>query len=525
MLVTGESLLALNLSLDSLPVLTFLNHAQIHILNSPCILWQAAWYAELSVHANVWQAVARLGELATESNSAAILTDKTGTLTLNRMSTEVVARRLEPTDECHTWALFSERQPIVMPPSMAIIGGRFQGGGGHGAAAGTGDVKAGDAAASCCDANLAVGDVRATPSGSRLVDGVSSRDEVGSKTLELLPPRPFPRHGEELSTQMLDTCVTWAATTGELPGGEVGEAEEASFFERVPGRLLRNVTDGAGGAEVIFTISEPGSDSNSGLMPTQGSRGTHSLGDCLVDIDALQRSEAQDGRHALNRAMKRPPLIEGFPKLDLPEIGAESAHRIRIRLLLPLDLSLRAKGALVEAGRLSASHTRVDANELETLLLALSSPRTPPETPCGRSAAPRTPQGAIRHSGTEDPLGQTSHSADDFASANSTGGVAVRRRANGDGLAIVAQGAGSFFKAMHPPNAGIIDLLEGGSTTGLLLRHFEWRGSVRIWWHGERHVTEEEADALVRDLRLAESSRERKEVRWHYCVTHGVAHI
>jgi hypothetical protein len=86
------------------------------------------------------------------------------------------------------------------------------------------------------------------------------------------------------------------------------------------------------------------------------------------------------------------------------------------------------------------------------------------------------------------------------------------RRAEPGGFTLVAQGAGSFFKAVHPPNAVIIDLLEGGSTTGVLLRHFEWRGSVRIWWHGERHVSEEEGERIVADLRDATSAEARAQV-------------
>ena len=61
--------------------------------------------------------------------------------------------------------------------------------------------------------------------------GLTRREEV-----ELLPPRPFPRAGEALPAAMSAVCLTWAATMGELPGGEVGEAEEASFLERMPGR-------------------------------------------------------------------------------------------------------------------------------------------------------------------------------------------------------------------------------------------------------------------------------------------------
>jgi len=85
---------------DPLPLSHFfvLLLSYTHIIDtlSTVVCPQAAWYAELSVHVNVWQAVARLGELATESHSAAVLTDKTGTLTLNRMSTEVFIYRPRP---------------------------------------------------------------------------------------------------------------------------------------------------------------------------------------------------------------------------------------------------------------------------------------------------------------------------------------------------------------------------------------------------------------------------------------------
>ena len=56
-------------------------------------------------------------------------------------------------------------------------------------------------------------------------------------------------------------------------------------------------------------------------------------------------------------------------------------------------------------------------------------------------------------------------------------------------------GAGSFFKSVNAANGPTIDLFEGGSTTGLLVRHFPWHGSVRIWWHGERQVLRADAHA------------------------------
>ena len=71
---------------------------------------QATWYSASGVSVNGWQAVTRLGELATAAVGT-ILTDKTGTLTVNRMITQVVARRLEPQQCCTRWAIFAQVTP------------------------------------------------------------------------------------------------------------------------------------------------------------------------------------------------------------------------------------------------------------------------------------------------------------------------------------------------------------------------------------------------------------------------------
>ena len=51
--------------------------------------------------------------------------------------------------------------------------------------------------------------------------------------------------------------------------------------------------------------------------------------------------------------------------------------------------------------------------------------------------------------------------------------------------------------------------LQGGSTTGALVRHFAWHGSVRIWWHGERALTAAEAARASKVLSSASSAEER----------------
>ena len=35
---------------------------------------------------------------------------------------QVVARRLEPSEACSTWALYSEREPTSPPPTLAVLG-------------------------------------------------------------------------------------------------------------------------------------------------------------------------------------------------------------------------------------------------------------------------------------------------------------------------------------------------------------------------------------------------------------------
>lgn len=479
----------------------------------------------------MWQAVARLGELATESTSAAILTDKTGTLTLNRMTTEVVARRLQPTDGCCTWAIFSDRHPASAPPTLAVLGGRAGGGGGDA----VGISGAGAPPAACgADAGRGAGAAacpRGSPMGGRR--SCSAVGAAGNSTVELLSPVPFPQGAEAVTGPMGDACLTWAATTGELPGGEVGEAEEASFLERVPGRLLRNLTNGGGGAEVVMTLPAPVANGGGrgacglsrdsggcgGAAPawgeSSGAIGGHA-GDCVLDMDSLSRAGATAGRRALDRAMHKPAGAGGVSDLLLPAPGVVCAHRVRIRLQLPLDLRLRAKGALVAGRGIGAARTRLDQQEMDALLLALRCPHTPPATPgdAPTAARPAAPGSGAAVAGSAEAGGGTA------AGGSASGGIGYLGRgmvgsppgvwvAEPAGFTLVAQGAGSFFKAMHPPNAVAIDLLEGGSTTGVLLRHFEWRGSVRIWWHGERHVSEEEGQRLISDLREATSAEAR----------------
>ena len=77
---------------------------------------------------------------------------------------------------------------------------------------------------------------------------------------------------------------------------------------------------------------------------------------------------------------------------------------------------------------------------------------------------------------------------------------------------LVAQGAGSFFKNANASNGAIVDMLEGATTTGVLLRHFEWKGSVRIWWHGERTMAPAEVERLEGALRDAPTDEHRRRV-------------
>ncbi|EOD07476.1 hypothetical protein EMIHUDRAFT_453322, partial [Emiliania huxleyi CCMP1516] len=371
----------------------------------------AAWYASLGMQVNVWQAaVARLGEIATETASAAVLTDKTGTLTVNRMSTQAAARRLSTSDGCDSWAVFSARPPTAPLPESARRG-----------------------------------------------SGRAGVERDGGGGIGLLPPVPFPPKGEPLhdaegdaaAGAALDMALAWSATTGELPGVEIGEAEEASFLERHPGTLLRNVTDGQGGARIVFTL------------PTRGGQalrsGAPGGGDVRIDVSALEATPL----------LPPPPPVSGVGEY-LQRGGGDEVHAMHVRLLLPLDLKLRAKGALARTGSLD-------------------------------SGAPSPGRG--ESGGFLGLWGGSSSRASSRADADG-------------GCTLVAQGAGSFFRAVHPPNSGIIDLLEGGSASasGVLYRCFDWRGSVRIWWHGERRLSAAEGDALVSEYVSAPSEEARAAV-------------
>lgn len=336
-----------------------------------CSVQAVVWFAASGTPVNHWQAVARLGEVATEG-AAAVLTDKTGTLTCNRMRTHVVVRRLRAADACTTWAVFTDRRPDRQLGS-------------EGPAAEPPDARA------AAGGGAAVGARGMNGAGADAPSGGAGR----RASITLLPDEPFPDHVAERDDDPFRACCfTWAAVTGELPAGRrekaaVGEAEEASFLCRVPGELLTNAPDGMGGAEVAFALRHHGGGSGS---------------------------------------------------------PSRTEHHVPIIALLPLSKRLRAKGALV-AGRLG-------------------------------DGLPR--------------------------------GGAARAIDIGGACTLVAQGAGSFFKAAHAPNREVVDLLEGSTTTGMLARSFAWRGAVRIWFHGERELSAAEAEAAVRAMRSAACEAERE---------------
>ena len=373
------------------------------------------------------------------------------------MSTQAAARRLSPSDGCDSWAVFSARPPTAPLPESARRGSGRAGG---------------------------------------------ERDGGGG--IGLLPPVPFPPKGEPLhdaegeaaAGAALDMALAWSATTGELPGVEIGEAEEASFLERHPGTLLRNVTDGSGGARIVFTL------------PTRGGQalrsGAPGGGDVRIDVSALEASaawrdggsDARDGGGGgdgglWSRAaplLPPPPPVSGVGEY-LQRGGGDEVHAMHVRLLLPLDLKLRAKGVLLRGGSLRAAAPAQSAGQVEALARTGSLDSGAPSPGRGESG------------GFLGLWGGSSSRASSRADADG-------------GCTLVAQGAGSFFRAVHPPNSGIIDLLEGGSASasGVLYRCFDWRGSVRIWWHGERRLSAAEGDALVSEYVSAPSEEARAAV-------------
>lgn len=307
-----------------------------------CVM-QAAWHAAEGVTVNYWQAVARLGELATAGLSF-ILTDKTGTLTVNRMVTQVVARRVGSDSASRRWAVFSHRTPSTPLPKA----------------------------------------------------------RSGHNDIELLPPQPFlsslGTDGDEIEASLRGVCRNWVATTSELPGEAVGEAEEASFLDRLPGKLLANVNDGKGGAELRYSL--------------------------------------RSGGH-------------------------EEEELIRVSQLIPLCALLRAKGAVVKLDKSSA-----------------------------RS-------------------GWASGTGSRVASSSWSSLGLMPDPAQHPTYVVVMQGAGSFFTRMNSENEAAVRLFEGEEHPGLMFCHWEWRGSLRIWFHGEKVVGADEVDRYVASVADATSEAER----------------
>ena len=220
---------------------------------------QAAWFVRTGVLVNAWHAVARLAELATQG-PAVILTDKTGTLTVNEMLTKVVARvesvsgaglSAHPTSR---WAFYSET-----PPSRALP---------------------------------------TSPD-----EGASARAPI-----QLLTPRRFPTSGSsELPPPMRAAAFSWVAATSEVPG-QVGEAEEASFIARLPGRLLSNLSDSRGGTNLAFTLPA----SSGGIGGGTGAPHVSSSGIASSGI--------------------APPIAGGVRPPPSELDSGEEVHRLRVRL-------------------------------------------------------------------------------------------------------------------------------------------------------------------------------------------------
>lgn len=148
-------------------------------------------------------------------------------------SRQVVARRVASRGGGCTWETYSDRQPL------------------------------GEASAFRSPSASPIREAeRPSPSRNNLPPPGGARASVspsGGDRLCLSMLRPFPSAaGPELPQTAREAYASWMATTGEIGQEEVGEAEEASFVARLPGRLVSNVPDGQGGSNVVFTLDADG---------------------------------------------------------------------------------------------------------------------------------------------------------------------------------------------------------------------------------------------------------------------------
>lgn len=151
---------------------------------------QACWYRLVDVDVNTAWAVIRLGELAVEAPSCTILTDKTGTLTQNTMSTRAVAVK----SRADEWCVFADSSSgQLVAPTQRHIG---------------------------------------------LTDGQNTL----RRSLSAIEAYPFPVAGDPApcSEAAHRMYFNWACCTEEVPSARhtsLSDSEEASFIKRLPGQL------------------------------------------------------------------------------------------------------------------------------------------------------------------------------------------------------------------------------------------------------------------------------------------------
>eukprot|EP00658_Telonema_sp_P-2_P016253 TRINITY_DN16299_c0_g1_i1.p1 TRINITY_DN16299_c0_g1~~TRINITY_DN16299_c0_g1_i1.p1 ORF type:complete len:1137 (+),score=206.30 TRINITY_DN16299_c0_g1_i1:204-3614(+) len=155
---------------------------------------QAFWYRLAGVDVNTAWSVIRLGEVAVEADRCIILTDKTGTLTENTMKTRAVAVMDSSNGD---WTVFVDKtQGQLVAPTQRHIG-------------------------------MTSPDLLA--------------QELASCEAYLFPEMGDPAPCSEAAQRMYSN---WAGCTEEHPGEHpirVPDCEEASFIQRIPGKLLENL--------------------------------------------------------------------------------------------------------------------------------------------------------------------------------------------------------------------------------------------------------------------------------------------